>query len=135
MSLTNCILARATLVGNYLTADYNGFYPADIGFGSHQFGTSSSPFQTVAGGNYYLANSSPFRGAGTNNIDPGLLAELQTTTTEPPNTKFVNQTITTNTNLGPWDWQTRTHPIWATIIRFWIMSFPSAGWTVRLAAL
>ena len=101
MSLTNCILARATLVGNYLTADYNGFYPADIGFGSHQFGTSSSPFQTVAGGNYYLANSSPFRGVGTNNIDPGLLADLQTTTTEPPNTNFVNQTITTNANLAP----------------------------------
>ncbi|HTQ51007.1 MAG TPA: Ig-like domain-containing protein [Candidatus Acidoferrales bacterium] len=101
MSLTNCILARATLVGNYLTADYNGFYPAYIGFGSHQFGTSSSPFQIVAGANYYLANNSPFLGVGTNNIDPALLADLRTTTTYPPNTAFVGQTISISTNLAP----------------------------------
>jgi hypothetical protein len=45
---------------------------------------SGTIYQTVAAGNSYLANSSPFRNAGITTIDSGLLADLRTRTTYPP---------------------------------------------------
>ncbi|HEV2454489.1 MAG TPA: hypothetical protein VGY98_09515, partial [Verrucomicrobiae bacterium] len=85
ISLTNCILANVTNIGTGTIAGaYNGFYNSPV-FGSgltNQF----YPFQTVGGGSYYLTNglSNAFRGAGTTNIDPVLLADLQGRTTYGP---------------------------------------------------
>lgn len=45
---------------------------------------TSGVYQTVGAGSYYLAAGSPYRNAGTTNINPALLADLQTLTTYPP---------------------------------------------------
>ena len=64
-------------------------------------GTNSNPasvFQPVGAGFSYLTNNSPFRNAGTTNIDSALLASLKQLTTYPP---IVVGHVTTigNTNL------------------------------------
>jgi hypothetical protein len=41
-------------------------------------------FQTIGAGSHYLADGSPYRNAGTTNLEPGLLAELAQKTTYPP---------------------------------------------------
>ena len=46
--------------------------------------SSNGIYQTVGAGSYYLADGSTNRGAGTTNIDPALLGDLQTKTTYPP---------------------------------------------------
>jgi hypothetical protein len=46
--------------------------------------SSNGVYQTVGAGSYYLADGSTNRGAGTTNIPPALLADLQTKTTYPP---------------------------------------------------
>ena len=53
----------------------------------------------MGGGARYLAENSPFRGAGTTNIAPALLAELRRKTTYPPT--FLTNTISTDTTLQP----------------------------------
>ena len=62
--------------------------------------SSSGIFQTVGGGSYYLTNGSPYRNAGTTNIDATLLAELRQKTTYPP-IVYSNVTIATATTLSP----------------------------------
>ena len=57
--------------------------------------SSNGVYQTVGAGNYYLANGTNNHGAGTTNIDPALLADLQTKTTYPP-ILYSNTTIATN---------------------------------------
>jgi hypothetical protein len=47
-------------------------------------GSGTGIYQSVGAGSYYLANGSTNRDAGTANIDPVLLADLQTLTTYPP---------------------------------------------------
>jgi len=61
---------------------------------------SSSAFQTVGGGSYYLAAGSPYHNAGTGNLDPALLADLATKTTYPP-VVYSDQVISSATTLGP----------------------------------
>ncbi len=61
--------------------------------------SGSGLFQTVAGGNYYLAANSVNQGAGTVNISPQLLSDLQNRTTQPP--VFLTANFTGNTNLAP----------------------------------
>ena len=51
---------------------------------SYEIPGPTNLFQTVGGGNYYLTNGSPFRGQGTANIDPNLLADIAYKTTWPP---------------------------------------------------
>ncbi len=41
-------------------------------------------FQSAANAHYYLAVNSPYRDIGSTDIDPGLLAEIQTMTTYAP---------------------------------------------------
>jgi hypothetical protein len=83
LSLGNCILANVTNSGPVtVSADYNGFYNSPA-FGSDQKTNSFYPFQVMGGGSYYLTNCA-FRSAGTRNIDPNLLADLQNRTTQPP---------------------------------------------------
>ena len=65
----------------------------------------SSAFQTVGAGNYYLANNSPYRNAGTANVDgvwvngPALLPYLRQMTTYPPN--VISGSFSANTVLYP----------------------------------
>jgi hypothetical protein len=82
---TNCIFANIADFGSSATfvGANNGFYSATA-FGDNQFSSSSSPFQTVGGGAYYLADGSPFRGAATTNLNSILLSALKTKTTWPP---------------------------------------------------
>ncbi len=72
VTLTNCLIISVT--NNLL---YEGAYNAtnldDTGV-----------FQTVGAGTHYLANGSPYRDAGTNNITPSLLSALKKQTTYPP---------------------------------------------------
>ncbi len=79
---------------------FNGFYNSGSTFGEPAFTDESTPYKTIGGGNYYLANgtNNPFRGVGTTNIDqaaqnagvlyleaaPGILADLAQKTTWPP---------------------------------------------------
>lgn len=94
LDMVNCILANVTNTA-FGEGDHNGFYE------STEFGTNFKtnlfyPFQTVGGGNYYLATNCAFIGAGTSNINSALLADLATKTTWPP---FVYSSITLATNL------------------------------------
>ena len=101
--LTNCILANvATLSGSYydtISGDHNGFYNSPS-FGTSQFPTGSNPFQAVGAGSYYLTNGCNFFNAGTTNIDPALLADLQTKTAYAP-ILLTNVTVSANTTLNP----------------------------------
>jgi hypothetical protein len=92
--LTNCVFANVTNIiwedgpvdgsADYsLEGSYNGFFNATT-FGDAQTSAVNYPFQTAANAHDYLAVGSPFRDAGTTNIDPNLLAELQTLTTYAP---------------------------------------------------
>jgi len=57
-------------------------------------------FQTVRGGNYYLATNSPYRDVGTTNIDAELLAEIKAKSTYPP-IVYSGATFTVSTNFSP----------------------------------
>ncbi|HEY6182197.1 MAG TPA: chitobiase/beta-hexosaminidase C-terminal domain-containing protein [Terriglobales bacterium] len=71
LTLTNCLLTSVYDVGPY-TGTPNAVNP------------SGTIYQTVGAGNHYLANSSTNRGAGVATIDAGLLADLRTRTSYPP---------------------------------------------------
>ena len=63
----------------------NGFYNAAAQFGSNRVPVSSSPFQSVGAGNYYLTDASGFRNAGSaSNVSASLGADLARRTTYPP---------------------------------------------------
>jgi hypothetical protein len=61
--------------------------------------SSSGIYQTLGAASYYLANGSPYQGAGNNNIDAQTLADLQTMTTYPP--VLVNYGFSSNTIYSP----------------------------------
>lgn len=89
--LTNCIFADVTNAGRihfnqWAQGQNNGFYNSFGGgtTGGNPVTTTVFPFQSVGAGSYYLADGCAFRDAGTTNIDPALLAELQQKTTYPP---------------------------------------------------
>lgn len=101
VAMTNCILANVTNItaGSVtLTGSFNGFY-ATTAFGNSQVSDSIYPFQTIGGGACYLTNDCPFRGAGTTNIDSGLLAQLALKTTYPPILPVTNVLYVANANL------------------------------------
>jgi hypothetical protein len=75
IGLTNCLVTSYLVVG--------GGSPV-VSTQSVQAGLAGSIFQSAANANFYLAISSPYRDAGTTNINPDLLAELQTMTTYAP---------------------------------------------------
>jgi RHS repeat-associated protein len=89
--LTNSLLIACTNLGSGFDGAYNYTNSSDAGI-----------FQTVGAGAHYLAADCPagIRGAGTTNIDPALLADLQTKTTYPP-LLLTNQTVAVNTTLNP----------------------------------
>jgi hypothetical protein len=105
-AFTNCLFANLTNIttpsGSALYASHNGFYNSGGGssFGASVTPIYSNPFQTVGGGNYYLTSSSGCQGAGTTNIDPNLLASLQTRTTYPP-ILYSNYSVSVASNWNP----------------------------------
>jgi hypothetical protein len=62
--------------------------------------TSAGLFQTIGGGAYYLASNSPYRNAGTTNIDATLLASLRKKTTFPP-LVFISSNFTSDRVFSP----------------------------------
>ncbi|HEV2211228.1 MAG TPA: glycoside hydrolase family 9 protein [Verrucomicrobiae bacterium] len=87
LTVTNCVIANVTVFAplpSRVSGDYNGF--ASNGqqpFGAHHW-SSSSPFQIIGGGNYYLNPASGFQGVGTTTIEASLLQDLRQRTTDPP---------------------------------------------------
>jgi hypothetical protein len=108
LSFTNCIFANVLSLSNSysvgslnytISGNDNGFYDAPS-FGSATYTNTTDPFQIVGGGSYYLTTNCAFRGVGTTNIDPALLAELAQKTTWPP-LVYSNAAIITNTVFSP----------------------------------
>ena len=87
MYLTNSII-----VGTFNT-------PASLSTNCTVINPGGTIFQSVGAGSYYLATNSPYRDAGTTNIDPTLLADLGKKTTYPP--LWLTNTISTDTTLFP----------------------------------
>jgi len=94
MSVVNSIVANVNEITSggsiSLSGSYNGFYDSPT-FGTSTFSSSSNPFVSAGGGNYYLATTSEggdasgFRGKGkTSGISSTVLADLKTKTTYPP---------------------------------------------------
>jgi len=80
MALTNCLLVGVQSLGNMpMTTDS----VANVG-------SIPAVFQAVGVGGHYLVADSPYRDAGTANIDPVLLASLQQMTTYPPPESYVD---------------------------------------------
>jgi hypothetical protein len=98
VSLTNSIVVAPALNPPYQHDGSAGVTAAT----NAVFYASSLPaglFQTVGAGNYYLADDSPYRNAGTTNITPALLADLSQKTTYPP--LWLTNAITVDTVLNP----------------------------------
>ena len=91
LSLTNSLLISCTNMGASFSGAYNYTNSSDTGI-----------FQIVGGGANYLATNCPagITNAGTTNIDPTLLADLQTKTIWPP-ILYSNVTFTSNVMLSP----------------------------------
>jgi len=84
---------------NSLILDLANWGSASISSNSIYVGSSSSVFQSVGAGNYYLANNSPHRNAGIP-IFGALSNEIRQLTTYPP-IVFSNSLITVDTVLYP----------------------------------
>jgi hypothetical protein len=57
-------------------------------------------FQTIGSGAHYLAADSPYRNAGTTNLNAGLAADLKRLTTYPP-IALSNLTLNSSLTWGP----------------------------------
>jgi hypothetical protein len=102
VALTNCILANVTnqSAGSVtLGGSYNAFFNA-TSFGANAISCASWPFQTVGGGDYYLADGSSLRDSGATNLDSSLALALKAQTTYPP-IAYVNTTFTGETTFSP----------------------------------
>jgi hypothetical protein len=94
IALTNCLVTGQPLLtpGSSVTLQTNTVVclPAP----------SAPVYQVVGGGNYYLTNGSPYTTAGTTNINPDLLSDLQQKTVWPP-TVYADTNISSLGTLGP----------------------------------
>ncbi|MDE3100008.1 MAG: hypothetical protein KGJ88_11100 [Verrucomicrobiota bacterium] len=93
MALTNCLITSQVItngVGSTVETNAVVYLPSP----------SVPVYQTVGAGSHYLTNGSPYRNAGTTNIDPILLADLQTRTTQPPMV-YASTSFTTPTTFSP----------------------------------
>ena len=95
-SAINSVFANITnSTSGTFSGNNNGFYSSSQSFGSSRTTVTSSPFQTVGAGNYYLTDASGFRNAGTSSgVSASLLTDLGKRTTYPP---YVVATTTINT--------------------------------------
>jgi hypothetical protein len=90
INLTNCLFACVTNWQCSTTRTNScAFLNSDAGV-----------FQNVGGAGHYLADQSPYRNAGTTNIDVTLQADLQRKTTYPP-IVYSNITMQTDITFGP----------------------------------
>jgi len=89
--LTNCLVTALT----------NGWGSAMLTTNRVVFSTSEIPnlFAQAGAGYHYLANNCVYRDYGTTNINPGLAAQLKSTTTYPP--VVMTGLLTTQTRLDP----------------------------------
>jgi hypothetical protein len=86
--LTNCLLSAVTNLGSCTTQSV-AVVSSGIGV-----------FQTAGAGAYYLTNASPYRDAGTTNINPSLQIQLHRKTTYPP-ILVLNSNFNAVATLGP----------------------------------
>jgi hypothetical protein len=105
---TNSIFAnvQSPTVGSTvgLVANYCGFYNSSGTYGSLNSQTvTTSPFQTMWAGNYYLASGSSFVNAGTRTLDSTLLTMLAQLTTGAPLllSNTVDTAVSTSVTLSP----------------------------------
>jgi hypothetical protein len=101
LTFTNSIFSSAawgTLGSVSLGGAHNGFFNTTA-FGSSTFPSSTYPYQWMAGGYYYLTNTSSFLTDATTNIPASLLAQLETKTVLAP--QLLSATFTTDTTLSP----------------------------------
>ncbi len=91
INLTNCLFVSCATnwLSPFTYANSCAFLNSDAGV-----------FQTVGGAGHYLTDNSPYRNAGTTNINATLLADLQRKTTYPP-IVYSNATIAAPTTFGP----------------------------------
>jgi hypothetical protein len=89
LSVTNSLFVCVTNWGGSFTGAYNATNISDSGV-----------FQTIGAGSHYLATNSPYRNAGTTNIDPSLLTVLLQKTTYPP-IVYTSTIISTNLIFHP----------------------------------
>ncbi len=82
-----------TLTNSLVTAG-----PLCGGTSNQCLASSSGIYQTVGAASHYLADNSPYRGAGTTNLTAATLAYLSQRTTYPP---LILGAITNNTTLWP----------------------------------
>ena len=84
ISFTNSIVTSPQLNPRY----FSGGGSSGVGVQTNAVFYSTTPptnvFHSVGAGNYYLATNSPCRGLGTTNVNPAVLADIQTKTTYPP---------------------------------------------------
>ena len=86
LCLTNCLLTGVVNTNTF------------TGQANTVLSTSNGVYQVVGGGKHYLAASSPYRDAGTTNINATLAAELKTRTTYAP---VVLTNLATSVTLTP----------------------------------
>ena len=87
--LTNSLLVAVTNTGSY------------SGSNNASNTTPASVFQTVGASAAYLQAGSPYRDAGTTNINTALLSQIRTRTTWPPTMLDSNSLITVSTTWYP----------------------------------
>lgn len=79
----NCIFAHTSMAGNATwQGNHNGFY-SSFTFGSSQSTTTTNPFKSSGGNNYYLTANSTWRNIGAT-VTGSLLADLAVGTTYAP---------------------------------------------------
>ena len=88
LSFVNSLVVQVTTLGT----TQSGFAPDTAGSGA-------GIFQTVSGGNHYLAPGGPYRNTGTSSIESTLATELKTMTTEAP--LVLTGTVSVDTTLPP----------------------------------
>ncbi len=101
----NCVLANVGLLVSgcgspSVGGAYNGFYNSPH-FGSPVFDSgTTSPFQALGFGSYYLTDASGFRAKGTTPY-PQLIATLKSRTTRPPVSLTAAMDVTGQLTLSP----------------------------------
>ncbi len=95
VALTNCLVTGQVLVTNY-----SGLVTTHTNSTASILSPAGLIYQTAGAGSFYLADGSPYRNAGTVNIDSTLLAALKTKTTYPP-IVYSNTTISVETTFNP----------------------------------
>jgi hypothetical protein len=119
-SCSNAVFS-ANLIGQHVTADQISTLAANTGqapiftnsiltavtnwglapslFDCETNASGAGIYQTVGAAGYYLADQSPYRNAGTVNIDPALLSDLAQRTTFPPLVFFGASHVGTHMNM------------------------------------